>query len=395
MKYLFLTLLFIYSFFAFAQPKSITHSFGSKVFGASREIKVFLPQDFRPTDSLPVIYLFDAQWDQFYNLATATIDYLIAVRQFPKCILVGVKSDKRQYELTPDPVNEDWKVPSLGGASFLQNHLTKEVMPLVDSFYHPVPFRIAIGHSLGGTFILNSIVDAPQLFNAYIAFSPNLQIDNEEIILKFQRNLDKIRHTKKYVFTTNGTDGNVDAMFLKYNQKLDMLLKKHTNASFQWLFSAHQGLDHANIPLAGMYQGLRKLAEKWKLSASTLAVFLTNKQGFKKQVVQFYQKLAQWTGYLHTPERYVFDDLANYCFGKKQYADALEIYDWAIKTYPQQAKFYHAKGNCMEKLAKTKEAKNFYKLALKKLTQQKDLTKGDYQYYHKKFSQDLARLGQK
>lgn len=395
MKYLFLTLLLIYSSFAFAQPKSITHSLDSKVFGATREVKVFLPHNFKSTESLPVIYLFDAQWDQFYNLTTTTIDYLIAIRQFPKCILVGVKSAKRQYELTPAPVNEDWKVPSLGGASFLQNHLTKEVMPLIDSLYHPVPFRIAIGHSLGGTFILNSIVDAPQLFNAYIAVSPNLQIDDEEIILKFQRNLDKIRHTKKYVFTTNGTDGNVDAMFLKYNQKLDTLLKKHTNTSFQWFFSAHQGFDHATIPLASMYQGLLKLSEKWKLPASTLAGFLANKQGFKKQVLQFYQKLAQWTGYFHTPERYVFDELANYCFGKKRYTEALKIYDWAIKTYPTHAKLYHAKGKCLEKLAKTQEAKNLYRLALKKLIQQKNLAKDDYQYYHKKFSQDLERLGQK
>ncbi|OJJ18745.1 hypothetical protein BKI52_24400 [marine bacterium AO1-C] len=395
MKHLLIILFCLLPLLSFAQPKSLNYTIDSKVFETKREIKVFLPGNFQPTDSLPVIYLFDAQWDQFYNLTSATIDYLIAIRQLPKCILVGIKSVKRQYELTPTPVNDDWKIPSLGGAKKLQNHLAQEVFPLIDSLYHPVSFRIAIGHSLGGTFILNSIVDAPELFNSYIAVSPNLQIDDEEIILKFQRNLNQIVKTKKYIFTTNGTEGNVDAMFLKYNQKLDTLLKKHSNTSFEWFFSSYQNLDHATIPLRSMYNGLIKLSKKWEIPPNTLSVFIANKRDFKNQVMQFYQKLAQWTGYVYTPELHTFYELARYCVSKKQYTDGLEMYNWAIKTYPKQVGLYKAKGECLEKLNKNKEAKKAYLQALKILPQQKELSKSDYQFYRNKINQNLKRLNQK
>ena len=395
MKHILIILCCLLPFLSFTQPKSLNYTIDSKVFGTKRAIKVFLPNNFQPTDSLPVIYLFDAQWDQFYHLTSATIDYLMAIRQLPKCILVGIKSVKRQYELTPAPVNDDWKIPSLGGAKKLQNHLANEVFPLIESLYHPVSFRIAIGHSLGGTFILNSIVDAPKLFNSYIAISPNLQIDDEEIILKFQRNLDQIVKTKKYIFTTNGTEGNVDAMFLRYNQKLDTLLRNRSNTSFEWFFTSYQNLDHATIPLRSMYNGLIKLSKKWKIPSDTLAVFITNKRGFKNQVIQFYQKLAQWTGYVYTPALHTFDELARYCVRKKQYTDGLEMYNWAIKTYPKQANLYHAKGECLEKLKQNKEAKKTYLQALQILSQQKELSKDDYQFYRNKINQNIKRLNQK
>ena len=71
---------------------------------------------------------------------------------------IGINNKKRQYELTPAPVNDDWKVPSLGGAKFLEDHLMNEVIPFLEEKYHAEKLRIGLGHSLGGTFVLNSFV---------------------------------------------------------------------------------------------------------------------------------------------------------------------------------------------------------------------------------------------
>ncbi|WP_417888185.1 alpha/beta hydrolase-fold protein [Zunongwangia sp.] len=41
--------------------------------------------------------------------------------------------------------------------------------------------NIAVGHSLGASFVLYSLCEKPNLFQNYIAISPNLAYDNEKI----------------------------------------------------------------------------------------------------------------------------------------------------------------------------------------------------------------------
>lgn len=249
----------LFPVFLFSQTEHQTtkeYKINSPVFQAERDIYVFVPPTNQPTDSLPVIYLFDAQWDEFYAFTNATLGYLIAVNRFPACILVGIKSTDRQFELTPPPVNEDWKMPELGGSGLLESHLLKEVFPLIDSIYKPSTFRLAIGHSLGGTFILNSLVDCPELFNDYLAMSPNLQLDEGEIVLKINRNLKEISQLNKSVFVSIGSEGEIDDLFRPYVETLNESMQKMDESSFRWHFELSQEIDHAAIPLSSIYRGL-------------------------------------------------------------------------------------------------------------------------------------------
>ncbi len=244
------------------QPSVLQYTLHSTIFHNAREFCVSIPKDFKATDTLPVVYLFDAQWDEFYAFTHTTINYLTEIKHFPKCILVGIKSVNRQYELTPSPVNEDWKMPELGGAKQLEDHLKTEIIPFIDSLFHPSAYRIAIGHSLGGTFIINSLVDSPELFNACITASPNLQLDEEEITLKIKRNMESISQTDKFVFTAAGNEGQPDEMFLPYVKRLDAVFRKKRSKTFHWHFKIYEGMNHATIPLETIYQGLLLLAQE-------------------------------------------------------------------------------------------------------------------------------------
>lgn len=254
-------LFFISSLFIFAQlnaqeSKNETHTLSSKHFKEERKITVHIPKDWDQKEKLPTIYVFDAQWDTYYNLVTSVVDYLTAVREFPKCIIVGVHSDKRQFELTPEPVNEDWKVPNLGGAKYLEDHLKDDIIPFINQKYNASSRRIGLGHSLGGTFVLNSLIDSPDLFTSYIAISPNLQIDDEEITLKIQRNLSNIKDQQKTIYTTIGNEGDVDQMFLPYVQKLDSIITSHRPLQLKWDFEVYDGFNHATSPLESIHNAL-------------------------------------------------------------------------------------------------------------------------------------------
>ena len=251
------------SCFGHAQPtfRDTLLTMESKFFDEPRQISVHLPEEYSIDDTLPVIYFFDAQWEPFRSLINSTVDYLTAIGSMEKSIVVGVHNINRQYELTPESVNEDWQMPSLGGARFLENHLLQEAIPTIELNYATSKYRTGIGHSLGGTFVLNSLIDAPNLFNAYIAVSPNLQLDEEEIALKIIRNSVDLDTSNKFVYTTMGSVGNPDIDFLPSLQKLSKVMEGLHLQQFSWDFVLLDGESHATTPLTSVYKGLTKLGE--------------------------------------------------------------------------------------------------------------------------------------
>lgn len=45
------------------------------------------------------------------------------------------------------------------------------------------PYRILVGHSRGGLFAVDTFVEQPELFNAYVAISPSLWWENMALIV--------------------------------------------------------------------------------------------------------------------------------------------------------------------------------------------------------------------
>lgn len=170
MKIYFSALIFLGLTLSFYAQDIISKEYNieSKYFNKERTIHVHLPENIKEEEKLPVIFVFDSQKKPFYNQVISSINYLTDIGELPKSIVVGLNIEKEEFELTP----------GLGGVKKLENNLLYEVIPLIDSLYQTRPFRTTIGHYLSGTFALNSLVDNPNLFNAIIAISPDLQNDN-------------------------------------------------------------------------------------------------------------------------------------------------------------------------------------------------------------------------
>ena len=366
----------------------------SESFNTTRKIQVHLPKKFKDTESLPVIFVFDAQWQPYFKLVTATIDYLIETRELPRSIVVGINNEKRQYELTPAPVNEDWKVPNLGGAAFLENHLINEVIPVLNNKYHAENFRIGIGHSLGGTFVLNSLVDQPDLFNAYIAISPNLELDDEEIILKIGRNLSKIKDSNTFIFTTIGTDGNPDTQFLPPVKKLDSIVQPHNGTHFNWNFSIYKGYNHATTPLASIQSALLKLSEKWKMTDNQKNEMVKGNDVLG-QFQLFYNKLSDWAGYTVIPQQHDYFSFVGFLENEEKYEDAIKIYKAAITNYPGNSRFYNGVAENLLHLGTKEEAKKYVQLALDTLKNETFNYPGDKAYFEKKYNSTLEKINEK
>lgn len=371
--------------------RNTTYNIQSKSFNDKREFQVHLPKNIEEAEYLPLIFVFDAQWDTYYNFVTSTIDYLTEVKEFPKSIVIGINNKERQYELTPVPVNEDWRVPSLGGATFLEKHLINEVIPFIEKKYKVANFRIGIGHSLGGTFVLNSLVDKSNLFNVYIAISPNLQLDDEEIVLKIKRNISKVESLNKLFFVTIGTSGNPDTLFLPPVKKLDSIVKTHSTPNFNWNFRVLNNYNHGTTPLASIQASLLFLAKKWKISKAKKEKIVQSKDVLSEFKL-FYTELSKWAGYKIKPEKHDYYNVIRTLEKNKQYRDAITLYQDAIKNYPSHSMFYNGVAENLIKMGNKTKAKEYLKLALKILDTESFNYSNDKNYFRKIYLNNLNKV---
>ena len=163
----------------------------SKTLNQEREILIYTPVDYdwRVNEYFNVIYVFDSQNREFFDYTSSIISFL--TNNAKSFIVVGITSpynEKLDYARNSDllPVLQtDESIKRYGkhsgNADNFYDFVTTEILPYVDSTYRTLNNRILIGHSLSASFVLYSFLQNPDLFNNYIAISPNLTYDNDKL----------------------------------------------------------------------------------------------------------------------------------------------------------------------------------------------------------------------
>jgi predicted alpha/beta superfamily hydrolase len=134
----------------------------------------------------PVIYILDGEYYFGFTREAAGILSQVngnGVSRIPPMIVVGVISNNRMRDFTP-VAEKNWQPPqppdlegksmATGGADIFLDHLEREIIPYVDKGYRTEPYRILIGHSLGGLLAFHAMVRRPNLFQAHIIGDPSL-----------------------------------------------------------------------------------------------------------------------------------------------------------------------------------------------------------------------------
>ena len=163
----------------------------SKFLNQEREILIYTPTDYdwRTNEYFNVIYVFDSQNREFFDYTSSIISFLTDGNQ--SFIVVGISSPyneeldySRNNDLLPvlETVSSKDRYGKYSGNSdnFL-GYVSSEVIPYINSNYRTLNHNIVVGHSLGASFILYSLLEKPNLFKNYIAISPNLAYDDEKL----------------------------------------------------------------------------------------------------------------------------------------------------------------------------------------------------------------------
>lgn len=189
----------------------------SKALNQEREILIYTPKDYdwRVNEYFNVIYVFDCQDREFFDYTTSIVSFI--PNNGKTFIVVGITSPYneildygRNNDLLPVLETEESKKrfgKYSGNADSFLNYIENEVVKYINSKYRTLKHQIAIGHSLSASFILYSLIKSPNLFQNYIAISPNLAFDDN----KLSNELCKFDYTKinnsTFIYLSNADEG--------------------------------------------------------------------------------------------------------------------------------------------------------------------------------------------
>lgn len=186
----------------------------SKYFGFERKVFINIPARYNENDSqnYDVVYVFDTQDKPYFDIVNGMLPF-INTSYDSRFIVVGICSPttmtySRQNDFLPVPktvARDKFYGGRNGYADSLCLFIKNELTPYINSHYRTTGRTLAVGHSLGASFVLEAMINY-QLFSDYIAVSPNLAYDSDRVseeLIKYDYSKNK---GNQFLFITNSTE---------------------------------------------------------------------------------------------------------------------------------------------------------------------------------------------
>lgn len=237
----------------------------SRVLSETRFLFIAKPAGYdEEPERYPVLYLLDGDEDNFVQV-TGIVQFLAASERIPPLLVVGVANTDRTHDLTPSTeVETEIRFhPKNGGANMFLQFVSNELIPYVDQHYRTRPYKILIGHSLGGLFAVYSLASNPALFNAYIVIDPPLSWNNQAVLAKAQSTLEKWKELNSDFYITNTGESGVAMAAV---QRLCATFDEKPIPGFRWTFKQMPEETHISIVHQSIYSGLDTIFDGWHLA---------------------------------------------------------------------------------------------------------------------------------
>lgn len=229
-----------------AQKDSIspheTWSIFSQHLQESRIINIWMPPQENQTP-LPVLYLLDGGVQEDFPHIAYTVAQLIAQNSIPPLLLVGIENTQRRRDFTGFTTNKNDKTiaPEVGGSAAFRNFVQEELFVAVDKRYATTSKSI-IGESLAGLFIIETFLQAPHLFDQYIAIDPSLWWNNHYLVKNANSLLHNFPTRKKLFFASSNTKS-----IKTYSNMLAKILEKKDLKNLRWKYISFPQEKHSTI----------------------------------------------------------------------------------------------------------------------------------------------------
>lgn len=274
----------------------------SEIYHANRTATVYLPdlyfQD--TTKEFVVAYLFDGQFTPYLSMVSSMMEYYSQTEEAIPMIIVSIHTEDRWKEFVPNAsvaLEENTQTKSMGYAHMLSKYLETELMPYIDSNYRTLEFKLGIGHSLGGSYLLYEMFKPNSLFDGVIMASPNMTFNDEQLIKDGQAYLRSNNKSNAFIYVTAGEDGGgMESYFKETIAKFDSLVPLENLPNLDWQFHFLAGENHMRTFTRAFNDGYLAFSDRWRLSNEDL-LGLKNVPVAKLQetIQQLLSELADFT----------------------------------------------------------------------------------------------------
>ena len=380
-------------FYASAQsnPNSLLQlgtkdSIYSKVLSENRQIWIQIPESAKiPTNhpkKYPVVYVLDGR---VHFLSICSVLNLLGPDIIPEMIVVGIEnSQHRVRDLTPTKVKEangasNWVKDSGGGEKFT-DFIATELIPYIDKKYPTTSHKTLVGHSFAGLFVVNTLLNHPDLFSNYLAIDPSLWWDNEVLSIQLATRLSDKKYKGKSLFLSmanpfppstekdinviaKDTTFRTDGFRATYN--FSKIASKTPSSTLQFSYKFYGNENHGTVPLISIYDGMNYLYSWYRINGEFVDV-LRNPEASVEAVLKAFDKhystLSKRLGYKVYPEEDLLNNLG-YMFMNNDPKKSLTVLTMLIKTYPKNANGYDSLSDYYISQGDTKNAIKYVKIA--------------------------------
>ena len=325
MKYLSFLFLFLFTFSLHAQSNDYLinverGNFYSETLKMEKSYQVFLPESYNYSNAstYPVVYLMDGDYNFYYQ--TGVIEMLSNVSEkIPELVVVAI-SDNGNAGYRLDCTMKTENNPQGNTATFIE-YLEKELKPKIRATYRVSSYEILIGHSLGGLFATNVLLEKPDAFDAYIAIDPSYWWE-ENLIVATADSLFKGKEDLGPNFFVTLADSKQMGV-----HEFVGVLEKRFPDSKKWKFRYYEDETHGSVGMISVKDGLVKIFENWELKREKFYEL-----GTATNIINHYKTLSdQYQGITRIPPL-LFSNITYYFFRKNQ-PEELELIETAVNEY--------------------------------------------------------------
>ncbi len=320
----------------------------SKALKENRKIWIYTPdmtsQSLNPGKRYPVLYLLDG--DAHFFSTVGIIQQLSQANGngvLPEMMVVAIENTDRLRDLVPSA--------DLNKTNSFIEFLSSELIPYIDKNYDTAPYKLLVGHSLGGLTAIDILTKHPELFNAYIAIDPSMWYDKRKFLKNAVAQFPKqnMNGKKLFIGTANTmpkgmsleklkTDTSNETQHIRSIFKFDEFLKTNTNGLL-YEQKYYEKERHNTVPLLSKYDGLRFIFDYFYLDVSEKDFADTNAL-IALKLKKHYAHVSDKMGYKNAAPEAFINYLAYDALSKKYHNKSKALFELNVEWYPESQNAY-------------------------------------------------------
>ncbi|MGQ0645977.1 MAG: alpha/beta hydrolase-fold protein [Gemmatimonadaceae bacterium] len=317
-----------------------------------RPYLVYTPPSYDDTthalQQYPVLYLLDG--DAHFHSVSGLIQILgtgvNGTYAIPEMVVVAIPNTDRMRDMSPTHVEAGFDgkpQPALKTSGGMPNFLTfikAELIPHIDKRYRTMPYRVFVGHSLGGITAINALYTIPETFNAYVAIDPSLWWDNTTLLKKAKDYVTSAQLEKRVLYvaqanTINPDDTTSNPHFSAIT-RFNAVMQAYNRSGLRYAFRYYDADDHGSVPLIAEYDALRFIFDGYKPDLGRVLAS-------PRLLPEHFRNVSAKLGTTFTPSDRVIQLYGQIALGQDT-TKAMEFLQLGLELYPASFRSYDRLG---------------------------------------------------